>query len=442
MSYEQRLALNLVARLATRFGPSSRIAKELPGWLEYLTEVECPERPRTRPGVIWWNKIRDLARKLVPDTGGGEGEVVLRNAARLGDHFGLSALEVRILSFMVCYRIFDAFDHVVDGALETREVTLHLLLAQFCDSSEAAVRTALRADQKLQSSGLLQKEAGPYRSKVPYEVSPRLCSAMVADVDDLDGLIALLFPPAPMPEAEWQDFEGLGRDADFTRDLLARAMTTGAPGVNILLYGPPGTGKTEFAKVLAHEVGAHLRTIGETDESGNEPSRQERLADLCIAGRMLGARRDTVLLFDEMEDLTGGLMSLFGQRPPSKVHNNRLLETNPIPTIWTTNSVASCDPAFLRRMTFSILMRRPSGKVRSRIWQRLEARHASGIEANALSRLAETHEHAPALVSDAMHIARLCESGEETVSQVLSAASRLAHGGMDPAPKHHRVRTH
>ena len=60
MSHEQRLALELIARMATRFGPKSRIAKELPGWLEYLTEVDCPERPHTRPSQVWWQKVRDL----------------------------------------------------------------------------------------------------------------------------------------------------------------------------------------------------------------------------------------------------------------------------------------------------------------------------------------------------------------------------------------------
>ena len=37
MTHEQHLALDLIARLANRFGPASRIAKELPGWLEYCT---------------------------------------------------------------------------------------------------------------------------------------------------------------------------------------------------------------------------------------------------------------------------------------------------------------------------------------------------------------------------------------------------------------------
>lgn len=437
MSYEQHLALDLVARLAGRFGPSSRIAKELPGWLEYLTEVECPERPKTRPGAIWWNKVRDLARNLVPDARGGEGELVLANATRLGQHFGLSALEIRILCFIASYKIFDSFQHVVDEALGTKEVTLPLLLAQFCEADETAIRTALRVDQRLRSSGLLHDERRLRHRDISYDISDRLCSAMLADVDDLDGLIALMFPPAPAPEAEWLDFEGLGREAEFMRDLLARALATGTPGVNILLYGPPGTGKTEFAKVLTREVGAHLRAVGETDDNGSEPSRLERLTELGIAGRMLAARRDTVLLFDEMEDLIGGAMFVLGYHQPSKVHNNRLLETNPIPTIWTTNSVATCDPAFLRRMTYSVQMRRPSGKVRSRIWQRLEARHASGVAPEALSRLAETHDLAPALVSDAMRVARLCEGGEDTVTRVLGAAARLANGGADPAPKHH-----
>lgn len=104
---------------------------------------------------------------------------------------------------------------------------------------------------------------------------------------------------------------------------------------------------------------------------GGEPSRRERLAEMGMACRMLGERIDTILLFDEMEDLFGAANPFFGNDRPSKVHTNRMLETNPIPVIWTTNSVESCDPAFLRLMSYSALMRPPSGRVRARIWQRL-----------------------------------------------------------------------
>ncbi|WP_347267924.1 AAA family ATPase [Paracoccus sp. (in: a-proteobacteria)] len=437
MMHEQYLALEMIARLANRFGPASRIAKELPGWLEYLTEVECPERPRTRPSSQWWNKIRTLAHDLVPTAGGGEGEIVQRNSTLLGEHFGLSPAETSMLTFVAFYKLFDGFEHVVDGALETREVTVPLLLSWFCAAPEPEIRAAMRASGRLTNSGLVQRNSGGRHRRMPFDLSDRLTLALLAEVDCISDLIALMFPRAAAPQAQWQDFEGLGQDADLMRDLLSNALAKRQPGVHILLYGPPGTGKTEFAKVLAREIGAELRAVGETDDDGGEPSRRERLAELAMASRMLGQRSDTVLLFDEMEDLIGGHSFRFSHDMLSKVHFNRILETNPIPVIWTTNSVHACDPAFLRRISYSVMMRSPSGRVRARIWQRLEERHGAGIPDSALPDMAERHDQAPALVSDAMVVARLCNGGQAVVSQVLDAAARLAKGGADSAPRHY-----
>ncbi|MBJ2152664.1 AAA family ATPase [Paracoccus sp. IB05] len=437
MSHEHHLTLDLVARLACRFGPASRMAKELPGWLEYLTEVECPERPPSRPGAIWWEKVRHLSRELVPQAGGGEGEILERNCTVLGGHFGLSQVEIGILTFVALYKEFDGFEHVIDGAVETKEVTIPLLLSWFCRTEEAEIRAALRPSGRLVTSGLVQRMRSRRHNRIPFDLSERLLMALLADVGGVGDLIGQMFPATPKPDAEWQDFEGLGQDAALMRDLMTRALAERVPGVNILLYGPPGTGKTEFAKVLAREIGAELRAVGEHDDDGGEPSRRERLAEMGMACRMLGERSDTILLFDEMEDLFGGSNPFFGHDRPSKVHANRMLETNPIPVIWTTNSVESCDPAFLRRMSYSALMRPPSGRVRARIWQRLEARHGAGLGPEALPHLAERHDQAPALVSDAMRVALLCQGGDTMVSQVLDAAARLARGGIDAPPRHH-----
>jgi SpoVK/Ycf46/Vps4 family AAA+-type ATPase len=320
----------------------------------------------------------------------------------------------------------------------TGEVTFQLLLAQFCDSTEAEVRALLRPGAPLRTLGIL-KEERDNRIGVYVEVNERLYNAILTDFASMDELIAQLFPPAPAPEANWQDFAGLGATADLMHDILTRALETGMLGVNILLYGPPGTGKTEFCKVLAQTVGAQLRAIGETDEQGMEPSRHERQAELRLAGKLLAKRRDTVLLFDEMEDLLGeGAGSgIFLFRPRSrsgsKVHFNRMLEANPVPVLWTTNSIDGCDPAFLRRMTFSLEMRPPTGEIRSRIWQRLDQRIAPGIDASTLREMAETHPLPPALVADAMRVARLCEGGVEVFSQVLEAAARVTNGGIAPA---------
>lgn len=433
MSYEHHLALDLLARLAERAGANSRIARELPDWLEYLTDIECPETPRRQGRATWWRTMRRLARAQVPEAKGGDGEVVLRNLTLLAGHFCLTLLESRILTFVTFYKLFDGFEHVVDGAIETRDIRFAALLAWFCEADERAVTLALRRGAPLLAAGLLEAEDARY-NKVPYDIGTRLSNVLLADADGIDDLIAQLFPPAPPPDAEWQDFEGLGDKVEFLRHLLRRALDSGAAGVNILLYGPPGTGKTEFCKVLAQELGVSLFAIGEADGNGDEPDRQGRQQELRLAGRMLGQRRDTLLLFDEMEDV---FTAPFGDRQLSKVHFNRMLETNPLPTLWTTNSVTACDPAFLRRMSYSVRMRAPSGRVRTRIWQRLDQRHRIGLPPEALPRLAEAHAQAPALVSDAMRLAHLCGGGEAEVGRVLDAAARLARGGVDAPPRHH-----
>lgn len=442
MTSDKHLVLDLVATLAVRFGPRSRIAEEVPGWIEHLTNVGCPERPRTRPGAVWWGKVRGLLDTLRSRLGDGDDNPLRENAERIGRHLGLAGTEARILEFFASYQSFDLFGHVVDAALETQDVTLPFLIAQFAAADQAAIdqvaiRAALRSMARLRASGLLQNdECGWSRQRIPYSVPARLAHAMLSDVEDDEDLVALLFPPAPAPEAEWADFAGLGAGADIMHRLLRGALEEGAPGVNILLHGAPGTGKTELCKVLAREAGAVLRAVGETGESGLEPSRGERLAELGIAGRMLAVRRDTVLLLDEMEDLFGGDMSspFLRLERPSKVFANRLLKTNPVPTLWTTNSIAHCDPAFLRRMTFSVEMRPPSGRIRRRIWQRLAERHSAWRDSAPLLSLAESFDQPPALVADAMRVAGSCGGGIEVFRQVLEASARLTNGGVAPPP--------
>lgn len=440
MTTDKHLAIELVAALADRFGAGSKVAREVPGWIEYLTDVECPERPRTRPVSAWWGRVRSLLMELRAKHGAGEDNVVRINAARIGQHFGLSGPEASILEFFASYHSFDMFEHIVDRALKTQELTPLFLIAHFARAEHTTIREALRPDARLRASGLLQTEGRHWsRLAIPYKVSDRLADALMAEFGDIEELVAMLFPSAPPPEAEWHDFSGMGDSAEIMRRLLERALEQATPGVNILLYGPPGTGKTEFCKVLAHELGASLRAVGEADDTGGEPSRSDRLAELGIAGRMLAARHDTVLLLDEMEDLFGGgaILPFFRPERRSKVFANRLLETNPVPTLWTTNSIETCDPAFLRRMTFSAEMRPPAGHIRKRIWRRLADRNVQTEDAAAITALAEVHDHAPALVADAMRVARACGGGIDTFAQVLGASAKLTNGGVAPPPRHH-----
>jgi hypothetical protein len=59
---------------------------------------------------------------------------------------------------------------------------------------------------------------------------------------------------------------------------------------------------------------------------------------------------------------------------------NRLAEGNAVPTLWTTNDIAACDPALMRRITFTLTLRTPPAPVRARVWQRLSRAHGMPLE--------------------------------------------------------------
>jgi integrase len=244
MSCEKHLALELVVSLADRFGPGSKVAKEVPGWIEYLTDVECPERPRTRPGAAWWGRVRGLLDELRVGHDPGEENPVRINAARIGQHFGLSYLEARILEFFASYQGFDMVEHVVDRALQTQDVTLPFLIAQFAGAEHTAVRDALRPGARLRASGLLQNDGRNWsRQAIPYTVSDRLALRLplahrvVAEIDlalrVLRGLArgghrpvgpgADGDPPVPSKETIRALIEAA--DDDFKPHLIVSALT-------------------------------------------------------------------------------------------------------------------------------------------------------------------------------------------------------------------------
>ena len=245
----------------------------------------------------------------------------------------------------------------------------------------------------------------------------------------------LLLDAAPASELAWSDFEHVARDRDHVERVVKGALRSGAPGVNILLYGPPGTGKTEFCKVLADRLAVSLYSVGESDEKGEEPMRGERLQELRLAQRLLAGHGGSLLLFDEMEDLLSDPFPAWGLFGPfsrsalrntgSKVFMHRLLEAAPTPTLWTMNSTRGVSETILRRMMFAFELRRPTPRVRARIWTRQLARH--GIEApgeDALS-LAREFEATPGVGAGVTAAAGLAGGGIAAVRHGVRSLSRV-----------------
>jgi len=142
------------------------------------------------------------------------------------------------------------------------------------------------------------------------------------------------------------DFSYLDAEVRLLRRLLKRACMRRSEGVNIFLYGEPGSGKTELVRVVAKALGLDLWEVGCRDDNDGSVSSETRLAYLRFGQSVLNNSKKSLLLFDEAEDVfDDGLMSLLSivkkSEKTGKAWFNQMLESNPVPTIWLSNSTGA-----------------------------------------------------------------------------------------------------
>ena len=444
-SHERHLVLHYFANMLGRLNRKRAQAANLVEWVAdnaapFATGERSVERiataasKATDSAANWraLQRVVDKARLAASDV---TPDLMGRRLCRLADAIGLSSLDIDLLEVLLRYGTQPVIESLIDAAflhvggsrmpLNVRSGALSCVLGKSINvvgdrfaEDAPLIRTGLVSidrDQDVQAIGRLRRLDSPD----PEEVDVR----------------QFLLGESRVSELEWSDFDHLGQSREDVARLLQGAVDGGARGVNILVYGPPGTGKTEFCRVLARRAGLDLFGVGEADDNGNEPSRQERLAELRLAQCLLGEDSGGVLLFDEMEDLLSGstfswspFEGLLGggrRRSSSKVFMNRLLEETPAPTFWTTNVAEDIDPAILRRMTFALEMRQPSTQVRARVWQRQLSSH--GIEATPAQTLALAREFdaSPGVAAGATAAAALADGDFELVRRGVRSLSRV-----------------
>ena len=156
------------------------------------------------------------------------------------------------------------------------------------------------------------------------------------------------------------------KEVDSLICYLRFAKDSRKKGVNILLYGTPGTGKSEFAKILAQNIGVNLFKVRVDNSDGEAEDGIERIGSYLLAQRFLDSTKD-ILLYDEVEDVLNCEKGRF----KNKAFFNETLESNPVPTIWITNNVHSIDSAVVRRFDFAIAMNAPKKGVRKAMLEKI-----------------------------------------------------------------------
>ena len=455
--YERNLLAFYLANIAARVHRKDPEARKLVEWVDDEdNRVAFPGRKRHRADP--WDRHHDEKKvssaelrrlnKTLRARHSADGVKPDRTAVRLerlGKIAGIDRTDIAILELLLRYQTHSVFESMIDDIFEcpgrsTRPLnTGGWAMPVVLGLPANAVQSRFRDGAPLVRSGLVCIDGDG--DLEPIRRLRRLVTAPGDGDIDID-VTRLLLDIAPPGDLEWPDFDHVAGDRDHVETLVKGALAKGARGVNILLYGPPGTGKTEFCKTLAGRLGAILYSVGEADESGDEPTGTERLRELRLAQHLLGGNRQSLLLFDEMDDLLDGgyggfdffgpLLSSGSRGAGSKIFMNRLLEKAPAPTLWTMNDARDVSPAILRRMMFAFELRLPPARVRARVWSRQLDRHGIAAAPGEAQALAAEFDATPGVAAGATAAAHLAGGDIAAVRRGVESLSRLLSCGRPP----------
>ena len=353
--------------------------------------------------------------------------------SHLADFYSLNDTERDILCLAYLFTTNKHFERLCNS-LEEAGLKYDVILGALLKESPRVISHYLSKKSTLIMEGLVEKNTKYtiINNGIGIHIDDSLLDLCEQPIRNINDITLFLVGKPTKSELRWNDFEHIGQQRAFIADLIKGANSSKEKGINILVHGAPGTGKTEFCKVLSRHLGLKLFSVGENDDDGEEASRSKRLSLLRMAQHLLSHQNNVAILFDEMEDIIAspamGFLSMLTGQPSnnagSKVFQNHLLDTNQLPTFWTTNSITHLDEAYLRRMTFVLEMKAPPRQNRLRIWKRHLKKNKINISNTLLDCLADNPKLTPAIASSAARSIRMAGRPASEIEHIISGYAK------------------
>ena len=354
------------------------------------------------------SELRSLHQKAETQWASASLPACLRNNVRqLSDLVGISTTDCRILEFAVSIHNERLLNDTAELLGHLSSAKVFHAIATILDLPEPEIRASLSSQGILANSGLVSVDrngTNSLGSKLDL-LSDGFADLMISSEADPISLLRGTVSTASPAQLNLADYCHINPSLEILLPYLRHATTTRRRGVNIFLHGDPGTGKSQLARVLASELGYELFEVASEDADGDSVNGERRLRAFRVAQSFF-AQRQALIAFDEVEDVFNDGDIFFGRKSTAQVRKawiNRMLEENPVPTLWLSNSIHCVDPAFIRRFDMVFELPVPPKTQRERILRDI---CGDMLDISNISRIAEAENLAPAVVAKASSVVR------------------------------------
>ena len=332
-------------------------------------------------------------------------KILRQNIQQISKLIGLNSVEKDILVFSI---YLDYYDMLYNAARTLNDLSTEkaiVVLSVLLKHPASKIKKALSPRSKLSQSGMVSVDRNGSSSlgnKIDI-LSSEFSDKMMTLSDDVEEMIRDSVRKCEATTLKMNDYSYLDKDLNILIPYLQNALMKKEKGVNILFYGKPGTGKTELTKAIAKKLKVDIYEVSYADED-DEPISGARRLKAYKVGQSFFSNNNVILMFDEIEDVVGGNDAVSFFAPPKQQNKgwmNRMLENNPIPSIWITNDIYSMDSALVRRYDMAIEIPIPPKAKRKDI---IKKECGDMLDEKTIDKIAANEAIAPALVSRAAKV--------------------------------------